>query len=65
MSLRGVVEAMRTFSNLLRDEKAATAVEYGLIIAMIVLAMVGALSLLGTTTTDMWNDVSSTVTSVM
>ena len=56
---------MRTFSNLLRDEKAATAVEYGLIIAMIVLAMVGALSLLGTTTTDMWNDVSSTVTSVM
>ena len=65
MSLRGVVEAMRTFSNLLRDEKAATAVEYGLIIAMIVLAMVGALSLLGTTSTDMWNDVSSTVTSVM
>jgi len=42
---------MRRFSNLLRDTKAATAVEYGLIIAMIVLAMIGALRMLATSTT--------------
>ena len=65
MSLRGVVEAMRRFSNLLRDEKAATAVEYALILGMIVLAMIGALTLLGGTTVGMWNDVSSTVSGVM
>jgi pilus assembly protein Flp/PilA len=56
---------MRRFSNLLRDEKAATAVEYGLIIAMIVLAMVGALNVLAGGTTGMWNNVSTTVTGVM
>jgi pilus assembly protein Flp/PilA len=63
--LRGVVEAMRRFSNLLRDERAATAVEYGLIIAMIVLAMIGALNFLASTTTTMWNNVSTTVSGVM
>jgi pilus assembly protein Flp/PilA len=56
---------MRKFSNLIRDEKAATAVEYGLILAMIVLAMVGALSMLASTTTTMWNNVSTTVSGVM
>ena len=63
--MRGVVEAMRRFSNLLRDEKAATAVEYGLIVAMIVLAMIGALRLVAGSTTTMWNNVSTTVVSVM
>jgi pilus assembly protein Flp/PilA len=63
--MRGDVEAMRRFSNLLGDEKAATAIEYGLIIAMIVLAMIGALSMLAGGTTGMWNNVSTTVVSVM
>jgi pilus assembly protein Flp/PilA len=56
---------MRRFSNLLQDEKAATAVEYALIIAMIVLAMIGALRVLATSTTSMWNNVSTTVSGSM
>ncbi|MDB5671057.1 MAG: Pilus assembly protein [Alphaproteobacteria bacterium] len=56
---------MRIISNLIRDERAATAVEYGLILAMIVLAMIGALTMLASSTTTMWNNVSSTVSGVM
>ena len=51
-------------STLLRDERGATAVEYGLIISMIVLAMVGALVQVAGSTTSMWNNVSTEVTSV-
>ena len=51
------------FSRLVRDERGATAVEYGLIISMIVLAMVGALQGVAGTTGNMWNHVSSVVTS--
>ena len=41
--------------------KAATAVEYGLILAVIVLTMFGALQLTAGATTDMWNNVSTKV----
>lgn len=51
----------RRGKNLLRDDHGATAVEYGLIIAMIVLAMVAALSQVAGATTGMWNNVSETV----
>ncbi len=47
--------------NLLRDEHGATAVEYGLIIAMIVLAMFAALTSVADATTNMWNTVSTKV----
>ncbi len=50
-----------TIAKLLGDRKAATAVEYGLIIALIALAVVGAIRELGTTTGDMWNNVSDKV----
>jgi pilus assembly protein Flp/PilA len=36
-------------------------VEYGLIVALIVLAMVGALGVFGETTSSMWNNVSQQV----
>lgn len=49
------------FAKLIRDIKAATAVEYGLICALIVLAMIAALSAVAGNTTTMWNDVSNTV----
>ncbi|HEY0447413.1 MAG TPA: Flp family type IVb pilin [Allosphingosinicella sp.] len=55
---------VRRFSTLSRDERGATAVEYGLIISMIVLAMVGALAGVAGTTGNMWNYVSNEVTSV-
>ena len=41
-----------------RDETAATAVEYGLIVAMIVIAMIAALNGVATETIGMWNKVS-------
>ena len=46
---------------LLRCRRAATAVEYGLILALIVLAMMVALIELAGTTTGMWNNVSDAV----
>ena len=46
---------------LLKDERGVSAVEYGLIIALIVLAMVAALAQVATATTTMWNNVSETV----
>lgn len=45
------------------DERGATAIEYGLIVSLIVIAMVGALNVLADTTTGMWNDVSNNVSS--
>jgi len=45
------------------DKKAATAVEYGLIVALIVIAMVASFQELANTTTTMWNNVSTKVKS--
>jgi pilus assembly protein Flp/PilA len=52
---------MDKIAKLIRDEKAATAVEYSLIIAMIVLAMIVGLQLVATSTTTMWNGVTQNV----
>ncbi|AQR72418.1 Flp family type IVb pilin [Sphingomonas sp. LM7] len=52
---------MKSFHRLLRDSKAATAIEYGLICALIVLAIMAALVALGSVTADMWNNVSTKV----
>ncbi len=43
------------------DNEGATAVEYGLIASLIVIAMVGALQSVANTTTEMWNDVETDV----
>ena len=47
---------------ILRDNTAATAVEYGLIVSLIVLAMVTALQSVATENTKMWNQVEAKVT---
>ncbi|HEX6375337.1 MAG TPA: Flp family type IVb pilin [Allosphingosinicella sp.] len=52
---------MRFFAELIRDIKAASAVEYALICALIVLAMIAGLNAVAGSTTTMWNDVSSNV----
>ena len=57
------IKAMRRFFSIFKDERAATAVEYGLIMAMVFLAMVGAVSLFGQTTIGMWDHVANEVTS--
>lgn len=44
-----------------RDRRGATAVEYGLILALIVLAIIGAVTEVAGVTIDMWNNVSNNV----
>jgi pilus assembly protein Flp/PilA len=50
------------FAKLIRDSKAASAVEYALICALIVLAMMAGVTAVAGRTTTMWNDVSNNVT---
>ena len=52
---------MSLVKRLLADSRAATAVEYGLIIALVVLTMFGALQAVGQTTAGIWNNVSNKV----
>jgi len=54
---------MRLFSDLCRNRKGATAVEYGFILALIVVAIIAAIVQLASTTTAMWGDVSTKVQS--
>ena len=46
---------------LAKDTEGATAVEYGLIVALIVIAMIAALQGLATETVTMWGDVQNKV----
>jgi len=52
---------VRLATSLVRDRKAATAVEYGFILALIVLAIMATLIQLGGTTTALWTNVSTKV----
>lgn len=60
--MRGIIENVARFG-LTRCERGATAVEYGLIIAMIVLAIITALTSVAEKTTGMWNNVANEVIS--
>ena len=51
---------VRDMKQLLQDENGATAVEYGLILAMIFLAMLAAVQGVGNETIGLWNKVSTT-----
>ena len=54
--------AAKTFlQRLLDDTRGATAVEYGLIAALIVIAMVTSLQGLANSTIDMWNGIETKV----
>lgn len=52
------------FARLLKDRKAATAVEYGLILTLVVLALLVGLTSLGVTTSGLWGDINVKVRSV-
>jgi pilus assembly protein Flp/PilA len=52
---------MRRFFAIFKNQRGATAVEYGLILALIFLAMLGAVTEFGRTTIEMWNEVSNAV----
>ena len=43
------------------DDRAATAIEYGLIVSLVVIAMIAGLKLFAGSTIAMWNDVSTQV----
>jgi len=47
---------------LLRCQRGATAIEYGLIISLVVLAIIAALSTFASKATGMWNNVATEVT---
>jgi len=49
---------MKFFKNLLRDEAGATAIEYGLIAALIAVAAIAAMSSLGTQLSTTFNKVA-------
>ena len=59
----GKVRPMRLFAKLIRDTRGASAVEYALICALIVLAMIAGLNAVAGSTITMWNDVSDNVVS--
>ena len=53
----------RFLSRLGRDANGATAVEYGLILALVFLAMLGGISAFGQNAIGVWNHVSNSVKS--
>ena len=53
--------AWTIFKRVMRDHTAATAVEYGLILSLIVLAMVATLQGVADATVGMWDDVKTKV----
>ena len=56
------MESMSSFvRRLLRSTRAATAIEYGLIVSLIVIAMLAALSQMAQTTVGVWDNVSDKV----
>jgi pilus assembly protein Flp/PilA len=60
------VIAIRTMlRRLVADRRGATAIEYGLIVALIAIAMVGGVSALGGGSNGMWTNLSTTVSNNM
>ena len=53
---------MKFFTKLLRDEQGATAIEYGLIAALIAVAAITAMQSLGSNLTNTFNKVSTNLT---
>jgi pilus assembly protein Flp/PilA len=52
---------LTTFTSLLRDQEGATMVEYGLLIGFIALVVIGAVKILGTNLSTIFNTVAGTV----
>ncbi len=54
---------MRFVSHLLRDESGATAIEYGLIAALISVVIIGAITLVGSNLSGTFNNIASALSS--
>ena len=55
------MSALRIFRRLRSDKRGATAIEYGLIASLIVIAMIGGLSTLGGGANGMWGKLANYV----
>jgi pilus assembly protein Flp/PilA len=55
------VKPLRTLLRLVQDRRGATAVEYGLILGFVVVALIVGLSSLGNSTSRLWGHVDSKV----
>lgn len=53
-----ILRRMRSFW---RDRRGATAIEYGLIMTLVVVAIIASITALGSTTSDLWNGISANV----
>ena len=52
---------IQKIKNFFKDEEGATAVEYGLMVALIAAVIIGAVTLLGTSTNDAFNTVGGAI----
>ena len=52
---------MTRILRLIQDDRGATAIEYGLIVAMISIAIVGGLNYFASETLGMWNRIATTM----
>lgn len=52
---------MQNFARFLKDESGATAIEYGLIAALIAVAIIGAVGALGNNTATKFNEVATAI----
>jgi pilus assembly protein Flp/PilA len=56
------IHLSRYLAKLCRDDRGATAVEYGLVLVLITLAALGALATMADTVVGMWTDIAARVT---
>jgi len=63
--IRLCCHVLNPVATLARDQRGATAIEYGLIMALIFLAMVTGVNAAATKTINMWTNVTNTVASVV
>lgn len=59
------MRTMLFLQRLLRDSRGATAIEYGLIVSLIVIAIIGAFQSFGNSSNRMWSDVRTAIEAVM
>jgi pilus assembly protein Flp/PilA len=52
---------MSKITRLIKDNRGATAIEYGLIVALIAMAVIGSMNLVAGETIGMWDYVSNTL----
>lgn len=55
------MKAKNVLKAFLEDDSGGTAIEYGLIVSLIVIAIIGALNTFANETTSMWNNVETSM----